>query len=322
MMSLRDLLSRSVKPPVKAGLRRLRGLLPWGGREEVDALYRLLHRLVHDRDQALDLAALQTKDAFARQWDEFREGMYLGSDPWFKANVARIISREELLIRPEWFKGKAVLDAGCGNGRWAIGFAELGVHVTAVDLNSNAVEETRKALAPYQVPMEFHAAPLEDLTSLFGGRQFDLVWCWGVLHHCRSFTRAFQGVCQVVKDGGLLYLYLYGRESMPVEADMELFKTRVRFHLMSGEEQYRFLMRKSGGDPRRFHNLHDLYAPLINRRFEFGEIKTLLEQAGFRDVTRTIRHTELFVRAVKGSSEALQAWTLPPKQPPYWFEHH
>ena len=322
MMRLRNMLSRSAKERVKAGLRRLRRFLPWPRRAEVDALYRLLHRMVHDRVQALDLAALQTEDAFARQWTEYGEGLYLASDPWFKANVGRIISQEELLIRPEWFKGKDVLDAGCGNGRWAIGFAELGAYVTAVDLNSNAVEETRKDLAPYQVPTEFHAAPLEELTSLFGGRQFDLVWCWGVLHHCRSFTRAFQGVCQAVKDGGVLYLYLYGRESMSLDADMELFKQRLRFHLMSGEEQHRFLQRKSGGDPSCFHNLHDLYAPLINRRFEFGEIKRLLEQAGFRDVTRTIRHPELFIRAVKGSSETLQAWMLPPKQPPFWFEHH
>src|SRR2546430_14872127 len=98
-MRLRDLLSRSAKQRLKAGLRRLRGLLPWAGREEVEALYRLLHRMVHDRDQALDLAALQTKDAFAREWDEFREGLYLASDPWFKANVARIISEEELQIK-------------------------------------------------------------------------------------------------------------------------------------------------------------------------------------------------------------------------------
>ena len=112
MMRLRNVLSRSAKERVKAGLRRLRRLLPWAGRGEVETLYRLLHRLVHDRDQALDLAALQTKDAFARQWAEFREGTYLASDPWFKASVPRIISEEELLIRPEWFKGKEVLDAG------------------------------------------------------------------------------------------------------------------------------------------------------------------------------------------------------------------
>ena len=321
-MRLRDLLSRSAKQRLKAGLRRLRGLLPWAGREEVEALYRLLHRMVHDRDQALDLAALQTKDAFAREWDEFREGLYLASDPWFKANVARIISEEELQIRPEWFKGKDVLDAGCGNGRWAIGLAELGANVSVVDINENAVEETRKVLAPYPVRTEFYVAPLEDLSRVLPGRRYDLVWCWGVLHHCRSFTRSFREVSQAVKDMGLLYLYLYGRETRPLEDDLELFKERVRFQVMFGEDRYRFLLKKAGGDVRRLHNLHDLYAPLINRRFEFAEIRTLLEGEGFGDVIRTILHTDLFIRAIKGSSEPLQAWVLPPRQPPFWFERH
>jgi hypothetical protein len=129
-------------------------------------------------------------------------------------------------------------------------------------------------------------------------------------------------VSRAVKDVGLLYLYLYGRETRPLEDDLELFKERVRFQVMSREERYRFLLKKARGDVQRLHNLHDLYAPLINRRFEFAGIRTLLEDEGFRDVTRTILHTELFIRAIKGSSEPLQAWVLPPKQPPFWFEQH
>ena len=107
-----------------------------------------------------------------------------------------------------------------------------------------------------------------------------------------------------------------------LEDDLELFKERVRFQVMFGEDRYRFLLKKAGGDVRRLHNLHDLYAPLINRRFEFAEIRTLLEGEGFGDVIRTILHTELFIRAIKGSSEPLQAWVLPPRQPPFWFERH
>ena len=63
------------------------------------------------------------------------EGGVLLSDPWFRENVTRILTEEELQIRPEWFAGKRVLDAGCGRGRWSYGFASLGTDVTSVDVN-------------------------------------------------------------------------------------------------------------------------------------------------------------------------------------------
>jgi hypothetical protein len=130
-------------------------------------------------------------------------------------------------------------------------------------------------------------------------------------------------VCDRVKEGGILYLYLYGRESLPLPDDIELFKERVRFYLMQPEDKHQFLLNKAGGDEQAVHNLHDYYAPLINRRFDFSDIQKALEDAGFQDVTRTIHHSELFIRAVKGNADEYhRTWFLPAKTPPYWFEYH
>lgn len=291
--------------------------------EEVDALYRVLYQLVHDWDEALVLPGLQTQQAFAKQWTDLPSGYYLLSDPWFRSNVARILSEEEIQIKREWFRGKDILDAGCGNGRWAFGFAELGANVTAVDVNEEATEATRNALASFPVRKAFYVTPLESLSQHLGGQQYDLVFCWGVLHHCRSATRALAELIRHVKHGGLLYLYLYGRETMSLEEDLELFKLRLRFNLMSPEAKHRFLYERAGGDEQLVHNLHDLYAPLINRRVEWAEIRRRLESAGLTQVTRTKQDTEVFVRAVNGSAtEYEEKWFLPPRQPPYWFHHH
>jgi SAM-dependent methyltransferase len=318
---LRHLLSERVKCLFRwvRGWLRLRGSV----RDEVDTLYLLLYRLTHDWDHAPELPAVQTQQAFAYQWANLSEGLYLLSDPWFKANVAKILCEEEIQIRADWFQGKDVLDAGCGNGRWAYGFARLGAHVTVVDADPAAVEATRRVLEEFPVATEFHVGPLEDLSRHLPAKRYDLVFCWGVLHHCRGFTKALNEVLGFVEEGGLLYLYLYGRESMDPAEDLELFKQRLRFHLMSPEEKHRFLLKKAGGDQRLIHNLHDLYAPLINRRFEFGDIRDALKGAGFTDITRTIQHTELFIRAVKGDAADLHhRWFLPVKAPPYWFSHH
>jgi SAM-dependent methyltransferase len=151
---------------------------------------------------------------------------------------------------------------------------------------------------------------------------FDLAFSWGVLHHCESYTTALRNVAGAVKPGGLIYLYLYGRDSVPLEDDLRLFRSRVRYNLfMNAAERERFLLRLARGNPDRVHGLHDIYAPLVNRRFTFDEVERQLTGLGFGQITRTIHHTEIFVRAVKGEGD-YSRHTLSPKTPPYWFEGH
>jgi 2-polyprenyl-3-methyl-5-hydroxy-6-metoxy-1,4-benzoquinol methylase len=293
-------------------------------RREMDALYGLLYQIVHDLDASPSLAAVQTRAAFTKQWQHLKDGQYLLSDPWFKNNVARILSEQEIQIQPEWFAGKEVLDAGCGNGRWSYGLAKLGAHVTAVDASPVAIKETRDALAEFTTPRHFAVTPLENVASVVPeGKTFDLVFCWGVAHHCQRFSQVLDELTRLVKDGGLLYLYLYGRESLPFKQDLALFKERVAYNALPTEaEKYGFLLARAGGDHAKVHNLHDIYAPLINRRFTFDQVKDLLHERGLTRIERTIDHSELFIRCLKGSNAGLEQWLLPKATAPYWFQHH
>jgi SAM-dependent methyltransferase len=295
-----------------------------GLRRELDVLYSLLYHVVHDLDHSPSLAAVQTRAAFTKQWEKLKAGQYLLSDPWFKENVDRILCEQEIQIRPEWFRRKEVLDAGCGNGRWSYGLAKLGAHVTAVDASSTAIEETRQTLAEFSTPKHFVVTHLEQLTeALPPGKTFDLVFCWGVAHHCQRFNHVLDGLTRLVKDGSLLYLYLYGRESLPFKQDLALFKERVLYNSLPAEEdRYRFLLAKAGGDADKVHNMHDIFAPLINRRFTFGQVQEMLQQRGLSRIERTIEHGELFIRAIKGDANQIEPWLLPKAKGPYWFQHH
>jgi 2-polyprenyl-3-methyl-5-hydroxy-6-metoxy-1,4-benzoquinol methylase len=313
----------NIKRTVKKCLKPVRDRLVNRTAQENDAIYRLIYHYVHDKDQALPLASLQTKNAFAHQWEKFPEGDALLGDVWFRNHVSQILCEEELQINSTWFAEKDVLDAGCGNGRWSYGFAQLGANITAVDINQVALNKTSQILEGFSVRKNFIQSPLENLTSNLQSKQFDLVFSWGVVHHCESFNQALDQLTQCVREGGMLYLYLYGRESLSFKEDINLFKERIIYNtLFSDEEKHAFLMKKTGGDIAKIHIAHDLYAPLINRRLEFDYVKNFLEKRNFYSIVRTIDSTEIFVRAFKGDAQLLQKEVLPKKVKPYWFERY
>ena len=291
-------------------------------KNEINLLYRILYDQVHDLNESMEIVLKKnTQETFAKQWKQYKDGYYLLSDPWFKKNLTRIICEEEILIKPEWFKGKEILDAGCGNGRWTHGLCKLEAKVTSVDINIEAIEEAKRGTEELHNKPQFVNTSLENIKEKVNG-SFDLVFSWGVLHHCKSFNQSLNNLASLVKEGGIIYLYLYGRETNSMEEDLDLFKKRVHYNLMlDEEEQYRFLYEEANGDITRIHNLHDNYAPLVNRRHEFEDIKERLYELGFNSVLRTIDHSELFIRAFKGDFKDTN-YLLNPKKPPYWFQHH
>jgi len=62
-------------------------------------------------------------------------------------------------------------------------------------------------------------------------------------------------------------------------------------------------------------------APTINDRHTYAEVREWLVESGFRDVERTIEHTELFLRGAR-EPEAIAPFTLRPPSPPYWFARY
>src|SRR6266545_5892528 len=98
--------------------------------------------IIPDRMLA-SLRRRQTLASFDYQWGELPEGDAMLSDPWFRENVDRILVEELLCVERDWFRGRRVLDAGCGIGRWTLGFLRLGCDVTAVDFSPRALERLR-----------------------------------------------------------------------------------------------------------------------------------------------------------------------------------
>lgn len=117
--------------------------------------------------------------------------------------VQRTLARRamERIRRLRRLSGTAVLDYGCGAGRWADCLRAYGCLYTGVDLPAGMLEIVRR-----QHPdIEFRK---NGLVVPYGNRTFDLVWSVAVVHHNPPARqeKLFAEFARVLHNGGFLVL--------------------------------------------------------------------------------------------------------------------
>lgn len=113
---------------------------------------------------------------------------------------------------PRW-RGKSVLDVGCGIGTLAVLFAKAGAHVTAVDVSPVSLELARQHMQSVGLSAQFLEADMEQLPGDLYPYEFDLVWCWGALHHTPDPERALAMLTRYMGRRSQLRLMVYHRRS-------------------------------------------------------------------------------------------------------------
>src|SRR5579863_3226465 len=109
------------------------------------------------------------------------------------------------------YRGRKVLEVGCGMGAMTMNWARAGAQMTAVDLTSTAVEQTRRRLEIFGLYADVRQADGRKLP--FEDAAFDYVYSWGVLHHSPDLERSIAELMRVVKPGGGFGVMLYHRHS-------------------------------------------------------------------------------------------------------------
>jgi len=163
-----------------------------------------------------DERQLQTALSFGFEWTRFPE-MY---DEWSRSFLEYMQPHSA-----EFFHRKKVLDAGCGNGRFAFYAAKYGAEVWAMDLGP-AVEVAQRNTATagkaQVIQADLHRPP-------FAPESFDFVYSIGVLHHLPDPEPAFQNLLRYVKPGGEIQIYLYWKpEGQPVKRALLAVITAAR----------------------------------------------------------------------------------------------
>ncbi|HRO74661.1 MAG TPA: class I SAM-dependent methyltransferase [Crocinitomicaceae bacterium] len=109
---------------------------------------------------------------------------------------------------------KTYLDAGCGSGVFSVAAQQLGAVVTAFDIDEVALENLHAVSEKFNVPINaiktMKGSILdEDFITYLG--KFDIVLCWGVVHHCGEMWKGIENICNTVKDGGLIHFGIYNK---------------------------------------------------------------------------------------------------------------
>ncbi len=101
----------------------------------------------------------------------------------------------------ERWRGKKVLEIGCGIGTDTIGFARAGARVTAVDLSEASLDVARRRAEVFDLSdrIRFYQSDAENLSQTVPVERYDLIYSFGVIHHTPHPSRVLD---QLRKYGG------------------------------------------------------------------------------------------------------------------------
>lgn len=145
----------------------------------------------------------KTKQSFALEWSFLRSEKQ--DKVWHQdATGLSTVFFNETGEHPDYFKGKRVIDVGCGHGIMTSSIAVFAALAFGVEL-SRAVEhaytrnQNRNA---WYIQGDLQFLPFEDTS-------FDVLYSSGVIHHTNNTELSLSLIEPVLKPGGAICLWLY-----------------------------------------------------------------------------------------------------------------
>jgi SAM-dependent methyltransferase len=175
------------------------------------------------------------------------------------------------LVDFDAWRGRAVLDVGCGAGVEVIRFARGGARVAGVDAARSAAALTRQNLT--QQGLEAGVAVAEGEALPFRDETFDFVYAHGVMQYAADDRRVVAECRRVLRPGGLAMFQAYNRISW-----LQMLSKVMRVPLEHED------------------------APVL-RRYSIGELRALLQ--GFTSVEIVTERFPVHSRLHKGWKGAL-----------------
>lgn len=150
-------------------------------------------------------AVEQTTSGFATNWQRYSDQI-----------IAQPALNDELFrdwikpVLPERFAGRAVVDAGCGMGRWLATSSPHGPRAL-VGFDYSPVVHT--AFRNTRVLKNVHVVRADIFQAPFARNAFDVGYSIGVVHHTPDPEGAFAALLDLVTADGALAVWVYGKEN-------------------------------------------------------------------------------------------------------------
>jgi 2-polyprenyl-6-hydroxyphenyl methylase/3-demethylubiquinone-9 3-methyltransferase len=109
-------------------------------------------------------------------------------------------------------RGQRFIDVGAGSGLSSLAARRLGADVFSFDDDRKSVactQSLKQTFFPDDPSWTIAEGSVLDIAWLSSLKKFDLVYCWGVLHHTGSMWQALANVDPLVESGGRLFIAIY-----------------------------------------------------------------------------------------------------------------
>ena len=116
------------------------------------------------------------------------------------------------------WKGKRVLEIGCGIGTDTINFIRAGAEITAVELSEKSLEIAKKRAEVFNLSnkVKFYRVNAEELSKVVPIESYDLIYSFGVIHHTPHPERVINEIYKYSKKGTIVKIMVYYRYSWKV----------------------------------------------------------------------------------------------------------
>lgn len=186
-------------------------------------------------------------------------------------------------------KGKSVLDAGCGGGRYSVAWKLLGADsVTGLDFSAKGIKDAQKRVKEKGIKkMKFIKGDVLNLP--FDDNSFDIVFSNGVLHHTSNWKKGVKEMIRALKPNGFGWLYLIESPGGLFWDLIEILRVIMKGINLDIARNSLYLI---GISPNRVFYILDHVMVPINIRLKPDEIEKCLEQAGAVNIKRLKRGTD------------------------------
>ncbi len=159
--------------------------------------------------------------------EQDRRAFWTGYQPGFRSSDAQIgasdffaeVQRERYLLEPDipemaqfaLWRGRDVLEAGCGIATDGAAFVRAGARYTGIDFSPTALRLARRRFEMQALDGDFVEGSIVQLP--FDDASFDLVYSIGVIHHIPDIEQAVSEFHRVLRPGGRAIVMVYHRTS-------------------------------------------------------------------------------------------------------------